>query len=141
MRGDGGDQEVAVAVQVDPGAGGSEPDRGGHRGAFVAAGGQPGGLAGGVDAAHLHRDSADTGQAQHQHDDERGDAQRRLNGARAGTAGYTLVLSARPMMLVSADTMESPVTTAYSTAPNAAAAMVPMAYSIVDVYTSLHISA
>ncbi|AFC51952.1 hypothetical protein OCQ_04390 [Mycobacterium paraintracellulare] len=34
------------------------------------------------------------------------------------------------MMLVSADTMESPVTTAYSTAPNAAAAMVPMAYSI-----------
>lgn len=35
------------------------------------------------------------------------------------------------MMLVSADTMESPVTTAYSTAPNAAAAMVPIAYSVV----------
>ena len=43
-----------------------------------------------------------------------------------------MVLSARPMMLVSADTMESPVTTVYRIAPKAAAAMVPIAYSTVD---------
>lgn len=35
------------------------------------------------------------------------------------------------MIPVSAETIESPVTTVYSTAPNAAAAMVPMAYSVV----------
>jgi hypothetical protein len=34
-------------------------------------------------------------------------------------------------MLVSAPTIESPVTTLYRMAPNAAAAIVPMAYSIV----------
>lgn len=33
------------------------------------------------------------------------------------------------MMPVSAETMESPVTTVYRTAPNAAAAIVPIAYS------------
>lgn len=38
------------------------------------------------------------------------------------------------MIPVSAETIESPVTTVYSTAPNAAAAMVPMAYSRVAVY-------
>jgi len=49
------------------------------------------------------------------HHDQPGDAQYRLDGARASTltdtTGYTLVVSARPMMWVSADTMESPVTT------------------------------
>jgi hypothetical protein len=40
-----------------------------------------------------------------------------------------LVFSARVMMLVSALTIESPVTTVYRMAPNAAAAMVPIAYS------------
>jgi hypothetical protein len=35
------------------------------------------------------------------------------------------------MMFVSAVTMESPVTTVYRIAPNAAAAIVPMAYSTV----------
>jgi hypothetical protein len=39
------------------------------------------------------------------------------------------------MMLVNADTMESPVTTVYRIAPKAAAAIVPMAYSIVTFYT------
>lgn len=111
MRNHGGHQQVAVAAQVDPRPRGREAGRGRRGGAFVAAGSQPGGLAGGVDTAHLHRNRGDPGQAGHQHHDERGDAQRRLDGAGAGTAGYTLVLSARPMMLVSADTMESPVTT------------------------------
>jgi hypothetical protein len=36
------------------------------------------------------------------------------------------------MMLVNADTIESPVTTVYRIAPKAAAAIVPMAYSTVD---------
>lgn len=39
------------------------------------------------------------------------------------------MFSARLMMLVSALTIESPVTTVYKIAPNAAAAMVPIAYS------------
>lgn len=38
------------------------------------------------------------------------------------------------MMPVSAETMESPVTTVYRTAPNAAAAIVPIAYSEVVFY-------
>jgi hypothetical protein len=46
-----------------------------------------------------------------------------------------LVLSARAMMLVSAVTIESPVTTVYRIAANAAAAIVPMAYSTGEVYT------
>jgi len=40
------------------------------------------------------------------------------------------VFNARLMMFVSALTMESPVITVYKMAPNAAAAMVPIAYSI-----------
>jgi hypothetical protein len=38
------------------------------------------------------------------------------------------------MMLVNAVTMESPVTTAYRTAANAAAAIVPIAYSVALLY-------
>lgn len=45
-----------------------------------------------------------------------------------------MVLSALLMMLVSALTIESPVTTVYRIAPNAAAAIVPIAYSIVNFY-------
>jgi len=46
-----------------------------------------------------------------------------------------LVFNARLMMFVNALTMESPVTTVYRIAPNAAAAMVPIAYSVVADYT------
>jgi hypothetical protein len=42
-----------------------------------------------------------------------------------------LVFNARLMMLVNALTMESPVITVYKMAPNAAAAIVPIAYSTV----------
>ena len=45
------------------------------------------------------------------------------------------MFNARLMMLVSALTMESPVITVYRMAPNAAAAMVPIAYSTVEIYT------
>lgn len=134
MRDDRDHQEFPVAAQVHSRTGWREPTSGGRGGAFVAAGRQPGGLAGGVDATNLHRHRGDTGHAQHQHHNQGGDAQCRLDRAGTGTSGQTLVLSARPMMLVSAETMESPVTTVYSTAPNAAAAMVPMAYSIVEYY-------
>jgi hypothetical protein len=57
------------------------------RRALVASRRQAGGLAGGVDTAHLHGHRGDPGQAQHQHHDQRGDRQRRLDRARAGTAG------------------------------------------------------
>ena len=111
MHDDGGNQELTFATHVHACPGGCDAVSGDDRGALVAAGGQPGGLPGGIDAAHLHRHRADTGEAQHQHDDQRGDAQCGLDGAGARTSGQTLVLSARPMMLVSADTIESPVTT------------------------------
>ena len=47
-----------------------------------------------------------------------------------------MVFNARLMMLVNALTMESPVTTVYRIAPNAAAAMVPIAYSVMSDYTA-----
>ena len=115
MRNDGGHEKIAVPMHLNPRPNGRDAARGVDRRTFVAARSQSGRLAGGVDTAHLHRHRGDTGQAQHQHHDQRRDAQCRLDGARAGTptdiASYTLVLSARPIMWVSADTMESPVTT------------------------------
>jgi hypothetical protein len=111
VRNDRGDKEVAVPMHLNQRPTGRDAAGGGDRRSFVTARRQPRGLASGVDTAHLHRHRGDTGQAQHQHRDQRGDRQCRLNGARAGTTRYTLVLSARPMMLVSAETIESPVTT------------------------------
>ncbi len=109
--GDRRDDELAVAAQLHPGATGRNTAGGADRRALITARGQPRGLAGRVDAADLHRHRCDPRQAQHQHRDQRDDAQRRLHGARAGIVGYDLVLSARAMMLVKAETMESPVTT------------------------------
>jgi hypothetical protein len=109
--GDRRDDEPAVAAQLHQGATGRNTAGGGDRRTLVATCGQPGGLARGVDAADLHRDRRDPGQAQHQHRDQRDDTQRRLDGARADIVDYALVLSARAMMLVNAETMESPVTT------------------------------
>ena len=113
---------------------------GGDGGALIPAGGQPGGFAGGVDAAQLRRDGDDAGQAHRQHHDQGGNAQGGLDRAGTGIAGYTAVLSARPMIRVRAATTESPVTTAYRIAPKAAAAMVPMAYSTVDMPASSTVS-
>ena len=111
MRDHCGHNEVAVSTDLDPRPRGRDAASGVDRQTVVAPRRQPGGFTGGVDTAHLHRHRGEPGQAQHQHHNQRGDRQRGLNGARTPTAGYTLVLSARPMMLVSADTMESPVTT------------------------------
>ena len=111
MRDNRDDIEVAVPAYLDPRPAGRNAASSVDRRAVVAAGGQAGSLAGGVDAAHLCRQGDDTGQAQHQHHDQRGDRQCRFNSARTLTPRYTLVLSARLMMLVNADTTESPVTT------------------------------
>ena len=110
--GDRRDDEPAVAAQPNQGATRRDTAGDGDRGPLVTTCGQPGGLAGSVDAADLHRDRRNAGQAQHQHRDQCDDAQRRLDGARTDIVDYALVLSARAMMLVNAETMESPVTTA-----------------------------
>ncbi len=111
MRDNGDRDEAAVAAQLDSGPGGGDAVSRVDARAFVAAGGQSGGLAGGVDTAQLHGHRCDSGQAQRQGHDHRGDAQGRFDGAGPGTVGYTLVLSARPMTFVSAATTEWPVTT------------------------------
>ena len=82
-------QEVAVPVHLDQRASGRDPARGIDRRPFVTAGSEAGGLARGVDAAHLHRQRGDTGKTEHQHHDQRGDPQGRLNGARAGAPTAT----------------------------------------------------
>jgi hypothetical protein len=84
-----GDKKVAVPMNLDQRSGGRDPARGIHRRAFVTAGSQAGRLACRVDAAHLHRDRGDTGQTEHQHHDQRGDAQRRFNGARTSATADT----------------------------------------------------
>jgi hypothetical protein len=85
VRDDGRDVKVAVAPHPDQRATGRDATGGLDGRPVVTARGEPRGLAGGVDAAHLHRHRGDTRQAQHQHDDQRRDAQCRLDGARTGT--------------------------------------------------------
>jgi len=87
MRDHCGDKKVAVPVHLDQRSTGRDAARGIDRRPFVTAGSQPGCLAGRIDTTDLHRHRGDTGQAQHQHRDQRGDRQRRFNGARADTAG------------------------------------------------------
>jgi hypothetical protein len=87
VRDDGRDKEVAISAYLDPGAAGCNAASGFDRRAVVTAGGQSGGLAGGIDTAHLHRHRGDARQAQHQHHDQRGDRQCRFDSARAGTPG------------------------------------------------------
>jgi hypothetical protein len=93
--------------------------------------GEAGRLTRGIDATHLHRYRGEPRHAQHEDDDQGSDREGRLNRDAPGLIGQTLVFRARVMMLVSALTMESPVMTVYRIAPNAAAAMVPIAYSVV----------
>jgi hypothetical protein len=86
VRHNGRDQEVAFAVHLYPSPVWCEATRRVDRRALVAARGQPSGFPGGVHTTDLHLHRRDTGQAQHQHHDQRGDAQRRFHGARTGTA-------------------------------------------------------
>src|SRR5690349_7748131 len=128
-RADPGDQRFTVPPDRDHRPVRSGPARRSHP--VVSAGGQPGRLTGRVDAPDLQHHRIEPGQAHHQHRDQRGDGERRLDGDRTAVAGQTLVVSARLMIFDRALTIESPVTTVYRIAPNAAAAMVPMAYSTV----------
>jgi hypothetical protein len=82
-----GHNEVAIPMNLNPRTDGRDAASGVDCRALVAARSKAGGLAGGIDTAHLHRHRGDPGQAQHQHHDQRGDRQCRLDGARAGTAG------------------------------------------------------
>jgi hypothetical protein len=82
---------------------------------------------------NLHRHGREPRKAQHQNHDQRRNGERCFDRDTARIVGQTLVFNARVMMLVSALTIESPVTTVYRIAPNAAAAIVPMAYSTVDI--------
>ena len=85
MRDHRGNHELPIPLHLDHRAVRRDAARDIDRRSPVTARGQPSGLAGGVDTAHLHRHRGDPGQTQHQHDDQAGDRQRRLDGARAGT--------------------------------------------------------
>jgi hypothetical protein len=109
----------------------ARPDHAGHLGGatVVTSRRQSGGLARCVHAPNLHRHGREPRKAQHQDHDQRRNGERRLDRdtariaanppsrcARAALAWtarrtQTLVFNARVMMLVSALTIESPVTT------------------------------
>src|SRR5699024_2593854 len=103
-------------------------------------------LARGVHAADPQRGGGQRAQAQ-QHDREQGSHRDRgLDGAhplrpaeaapRASPRAHTEVRRALSMIPPSAETIESPVTTVYRIAPNAASAIVPTAYSTVLIPSS-----
>jgi hypothetical protein len=132
-RGDPRDDAATAATQLEPRP--CRPDHAGHLGGatVVTSRRQPRGLARCVHAPNLHRHGREARKAQDQDHDQRRNGERRLDRDTARIVGQTLVFNARVMMLVSALTIESPVTTVYRIAPNAAAAIVPMAYSTVDI--------
>lgn len=111
MRGDSRDHQSAFLTQLKLRAVRSDVLCGLQCGPVIAARRETGRLAPGIDTPHLHRQRGETSRTQHQNDDQGGDGERRLNSGRAAIVGQTLVFSARLMMLVSAATMESPVTT------------------------------
>lgn len=108
---DPGHDEPAVTVERHRRTRRRHPIGGSLRRVGVSPCGQARSLAGGVDAAHPHRHGRDSGEAEHDHRHQRSNGQRGFDGAEAAVTDQTLVLSARLMMLVSAPTIESPVTT------------------------------
>ena len=106
---DPGHDSVTVAPEFNRSPGHSQSP-GGGRGGLVSAGGEPGRLTGCVHTPHLQSDRADSGGTQHQYRHHAGDGQCGLHRAEAAIV-QTRVDSARLMMLVSAPTIESPVTT------------------------------
>jgi hypothetical protein len=88
-------------------------DRACHLGgaAIVTARRKPRGLSRRVHTPDLHRHRRESRKAQHQDHDECRDGERGLDRDAARIAVQTLVFNARVMMLVSALTIESPVTT------------------------------
>ena len=82
-----------------------------HRVPLVTTGGKSRCFAGGVDASNLHPRGRDPNHTKHHDRHQSGDRECGLDGGSTAVTGQTLVLSARLMMLVSAVTIESPVTT------------------------------
>jgi hypothetical protein len=83
-RGDRRDDELPVAPQLHAGPVRRNALRRTGSRAVVAARGKPGRLAGGVDTTHLHRHRHEPGHAQDEHDHQRSDRERRLDGDTAG---------------------------------------------------------
>jgi hypothetical protein len=131
----GGNHESALASHSQHRSARGDAANGDSGRPVVAARCEPRGFPGGVNTPHLRRDCHKCADAESQHGNQRGDGERRLNRARPAVTGQTLVFSALAMMPVNAATTESPVTTVYRMAPNAAAAQLPMAYSTVCLCT------
>lgn len=109
FRADPGHDERTVAPQRHHRTPGADPFDG--RGPIGAARGQSRRLPRRVDTAHLHAQRGEAGRTEHQNRHQCGDRERGLDRDRPVIGAQTLVLSARVMMLDSAVTMESPVTT------------------------------
>jgi hypothetical protein len=110
-RGDPRDDASAATTQLQSRP--CRPHRACHLGGFpiVTPRRQPGGLACRVHTSHLHRHGGEPRKAQHQDHDEGRHRERRLDRDAARIVAQTLVFNALVMMLVSALTIESPVTT------------------------------
>jgi hypothetical protein len=85
VRNHRGDDELAVPVDPHPRPARGDATRNIDRRVLVTPRGQSSGLAGGVDATHLHRHRGDARQAQHQYHHQAGDREGCLNGAATGT--------------------------------------------------------
>ena len=112
ISGDGRNNEPAFPTEVELGTGRRDVLRGLCSAPVITARREAGRLPGRIDAPRLHGQGGEPGRAQHQNDHQRGDGESRLDGGGAAITGQTLVFSARLMMFVSAETIESPVTTA-----------------------------
>lgn len=108
---DSGNHISAVAADLEGGVGRCHRARHGPGRGVIAARCQPRRLPCRVDAPNLRRDRRDAADTRDEDRDQCGDRECCLDGAEAGIVGYTLVFRARLMMLVSAPTIESPVTT------------------------------
>ena len=103
--------EPAVIVQLHPRAAGRDALGCRARPGCVTASGEPGRLPCGIDATQLGGHRRNPGQTRHEHDGERRDRERRLDGGPTRVPAQTLVFSALAMMFVNVLTIESPVTT------------------------------
>jgi len=135
LRADPRDDEVTVVAQLQDRTRRTDATRRFGRGALVTPRGESGRLPGRVNAAHLHRHRGGAPKADDEHHGQRRDGEGRLDRGPSRGSPQTLVFNAFAMMLVSAFTIESPVTTVYRMAPKAAAAIVPITYSVVSDYT------
>lgn len=107
---DSGDDVVAVLPKFDSGTcrGEATADTGCLT---IAPCRKPGHFTSRVDAANLQRERREAAETQHHDGKQTCDGEGAFNSAEAAVAAYTRLVRARLMMLVSAVTIESPVTT------------------------------